>query len=215
MNEETVRRFYRGAVAVFVVLAVLAAFCGQVIAAAPQSRLARAVYITMTKGCACTVQRCQAGDGVVAQVFSGARQRLLTRVDATNKDAASSYIKNYGVVVLPSLLILDSQGKLLWSAQGEMNRDATGPVRRIGEQRMKIEFLGPGCPRCHQTYDIVKQAAAELGLADEVAYVTDLKEIMKAGIFSTPAVVVDGDVKTSGKVPTVAEAKKMLQEAAC
>lgn len=79
---------------------------------------------------------------------------------------------------------------------------------------MKIEVLGPGCPRCHQTLDVVKQAAAELGLAAEVAYVTDLKEIMKAGIFSIPAVVVDGDVKCAGKVPTLPEVKKMLQEAA-
>lgn len=79
---------------------------------------------------------------------------------------------------------------------------------------MKIEVLGPGCPRCHRTLDVVKQAVAELGLAAEVAYVTDLKEIMKAGVFSTPALIVDGDVKTVGKVPTVPEVKRMLQEAA-
>ena len=79
---------------------------------------------------------------------------------------------------------------------------------------MKIEVLGPGCPRCHRTLYVVKQAVAELGLAAEVAYVTDLKEIMKAGVFSTPALIVDGDVKCAGKVPTVPEVKKMLREAA-
>jgi small redox-active disulfide protein 2 len=79
---------------------------------------------------------------------------------------------------------------------------------------VKIEVLGPGCPRCHHTLEAVRQAVAELGLAADVAYVTDLKEIMKAGVFSTPAVVVDGDVKMVGKVPTVPEVKKMLQEAA-
>jgi len=79
---------------------------------------------------------------------------------------------------------------------------------------VRIEVLGPGCLRCHQTFDVVKQAVAELGLAAEVAYVTDLQEIMKAGVFSTPAVVVDGDVKMVGQVPTVPQMKKTLQEAA-
>jgi hypothetical protein len=114
----------RGAAVLFIVLAVLVAFRGLGAAGTPQSRLARAVYITTTKGCDCTLKRCQAGDAVVAQVFSGARQRLLSRVDmAGDKDAAAGYIQNYRVVVLPSLLLLDAQGKLLWSAQGEMNRE--------------------------------------------------------------------------------------------
>ena len=48
----------------------------------------------------------------------------LSRVDmAGDKDAAEGYIQKYRVVVLPSLLLLDAQGKLLWSAQGEMNRE--------------------------------------------------------------------------------------------
>ncbi len=90
-------------------------------AGTPQSRLARAVYITTSKGCDCTLKRCQAGEAVVARVFSGARQRLLSRLDmAKDKDAAASCIQKYRVVVLPSLLLLDGQGRLLWSAQGEM-----------------------------------------------------------------------------------------------
>jgi hypothetical protein len=111
-------------VAVFIVLAALVAFCGPGAAGAPQSKLARAVYITTSKACACTLKRCQAGDAVVARVFSGARQRLLSRVDmATDKDAASSYIQNYQVFALPALLMFDGQGKLLWSAQGELDKD--------------------------------------------------------------------------------------------
>jgi hypothetical protein len=114
----------RGAAVLFIVLAALVAFRGLGAAGVPQSRLARAVYITTTKGCDCTLKRCQAADAVVARVFSGARQRLLTRLDtAGDKDAAEGYIRNYRVVVLPSLLLLDAQGKLLWSAQGEMNRE--------------------------------------------------------------------------------------------
>jgi hypothetical protein len=127
-------RVYRGTVAVFIALAALVAFCGVGAAGTPQSRLARAVYITTTKGCDCTLKRCQTADAVVAQVFSGSRQRLLSRVDmAGDKDAAASYIQKYHVVVLPSLLLLDAQGKLLWSAQGEMNReDITKQLGQFG-----------------------------------------------------------------------------------
>lgn len=114
----------RGAAVLFIVLAALVTFSGPGAAGAPQPKLTRAVYVTTTKACACTLKRCQAADAVVAQVFSGARQRLLSRVDmAGDKDAAESYIQKYRVVVLPSLLLLDAQGKLLWSAQGEMNRE--------------------------------------------------------------------------------------------
>jgi len=114
----------RGAAVIFVVLAALVAFRGLGAAGVPQSRLARAVYITTTKACACTLKRCQAGDALVAQLFKGSRQRLLTRLDtAGDKDAAESYIQNYRVVVLPALLMFDGQGKLLWSAQGELDKD--------------------------------------------------------------------------------------------
>ena len=117
-------RVHRGAVAVVIAVAALVAFCGQVMAGAPQSKLTRVVYVTTTKACACTLKRCQVADAVVAQVFSGARQRLLTRLDvATNKDVARPYIQNYRVFALPALLMFDAQGKLLWSAQGELDKD--------------------------------------------------------------------------------------------
>ncbi len=77
---------------------------------------------------------------------------------------------------------------------------------------MRIEVLGPGCPRCHQTLEAVRRAVAELGLAAEVVYVTDLKEIMKAGILATPAVLVNGEVRFVGQVPALDEVKKVLRE---
>jgi len=77
---------------------------------------------------------------------------------------------------------------------------------------MRIQVFGPGCRRCHQALEAVQRAAAELGLAAEVEYVTDLREIMAAGVISTPAVAVDGDVKVWGRVPTVEDVKKMLRE---
>jgi small redox-active disulfide protein 2 len=75
---------------------------------------------------------------------------------------------------------------------------------------MLIKVLGPGCKKCHEAEKIVREAVAEAGSDATVDYVTDIAEIAKAGIFSTPAVVVDGNVKSVGKVPSKAEVKTWL-----
>jgi small redox-active disulfide protein 2 len=71
---------------------------------------------------------------------------------------------------------------------------------REGEN-MDIKVLGPGCPKCQQTEKIVKEAVAEAGVEARVEKVTDTMEIAGYGVFGTPAVVVDGDVKSVGKIP--------------
>ncbi len=75
---------------------------------------------------------------------------------------------------------------------------------------MEVKVLGPGCARCTQTEKIVKDAIAELGLAVAVEKVTDIKAIAGFGVFGTPAVVVDGKVKSVGKVPTKEEVKSWI-----
>ena len=77
---------------------------------------------------------------------------------------------------------------------------------------MKIEVLGPGCPKCQATEANVKEAVKALGLDAEVRKVKDIKEIAGYGVFGTPSVVVDGQVKCVGKIPTVEEVKKWLQK---
>jgi small redox-active disulfide protein 2 len=79
---------------------------------------------------------------------------------------------------------------------------------------MKIEVLGPGCHRCHETLHAVEAAVAELGIQAEIVYVNNFMEIMKKGVIATPAVAIDGDIKVCGSVPTVEDVKKMLQEGA-
>ncbi|MCS7338922.1 MAG: thioredoxin family protein [Verrucomicrobiae bacterium] len=76
---------------------------------------------------------------------------------------------------------------------------------------MKIEILGPGCPRCKETERRVMNALAKAGIAAEVTHVTDLREIAKRKVMFTPAVVVDGEVKISGKVPTEDEIIRLLR----
>jgi small redox-active disulfide protein 2 len=66
---------------------------------------------------------------------------------------------------------------------------------------MDIKVLGPGCPKCQQTEKIVKEAVAEAGADVLVEKVTDVMEIAAYGVLGTPAVVVDGNVKSVGKIP--------------
>jgi small redox-active disulfide protein 2 len=66
---------------------------------------------------------------------------------------------------------------------------------------MEIKVLGPGCPKCKQTEKIVNEAMAEAGVTATVDKVTDTMEIAGYGVFGTPAVVIDGEVKSVGKIP--------------
>ena len=75
---------------------------------------------------------------------------------------------------------------------------------------LDIKVLGPGCPRCHTTEKNVKEAVAEAGIDARVDKVTDLKEIAKYGVFGTPAVVVDGEVKSVGKIPEKGEIRSWI-----
>ena len=76
---------------------------------------------------------------------------------------------------------------------------------------MQLLILGTGCAKCARLYEATEQAAQSLGLQYELEKVTDLKQIMAFGVMTTPALVVDGEVKVSGKVPAVDEIKTMLQ----
>ena len=76
---------------------------------------------------------------------------------------------------------------------------------------MKIEILGMGCQKCTALYNAAKQAAEELGIVAELVKVEDIKAIMKYGVMTTPALVVNGVVKVSGKVPSKDEIKNFLK----
>ncbi|BCS89156.1 thioredoxin family protein [Pseudodesulfovibrio sediminis] len=67
---------------------------------------------------------------------------------------------------------------------------------------MKILVMGPGCPKCEQTEKTVRDACAEAGVAADIEKVKDFQEMAKYGIFATPAVVIDGEVKVAGKAPS-------------
>lgn len=74
-----------------------------------------------------------------------------------------------------------------------------------------IKILGTGCARCKATIAVVEEAIREAGLDAEVVKVEDIQDIMKYNVLSTPAVVVDEEVKIKGKVPSKEEVIALLQ----
>jgi small redox-active disulfide protein 2 len=77
---------------------------------------------------------------------------------------------------------------------------------------MKLEILGSGCPKCMKLEELTRAAASDLGVEAEISKVKDIKAIMNYGVMITPALVVDGEVKVAGKVPSVEEIKKMISK---
>jgi small redox-active disulfide protein 2 len=74
----------------------------------------------------------------------------------------------------------------------------------------KIQILGTGCAKCKKLTENVEAAVKETGAAAEIEKVTDIREIVKMGVMTTPALVVDGKVKSAGKILSVGEIKAML-----
>jgi len=75
---------------------------------------------------------------------------------------------------------------------------------------MKIEILGTGCPKCKKLFENAQEAVKNLGAAADVVKVEDIQQIMNAGVMITPAIAVDGEVKSAGKVLSADEIKKII-----
>jgi small redox-active disulfide protein 2 len=79
---------------------------------------------------------------------------------------------------------------------------------------MKIQVLGSGCLTCKKLYEITKKAVKEMGLSDEVEYITDIQQIVNMGLMSSPVLAVDDKPALVGFVPNLEEIKKAIQKAA-
>lgn len=75
---------------------------------------------------------------------------------------------------------------------------------------MEIKVCGPGCASCEKTQKIVEAAIAAKGIAATVVKVNDIQEFAQLGVFSTPAVVIDGQVKCIGRVPKQSEVENWI-----
>jgi len=76
---------------------------------------------------------------------------------------------------------------------------------------MKIEILGPGCPKCKALFKNVEKAIKDLCLQAEVTKIEDIEKIVEAGVMMTPALVVDGKIISTGKILSVDEIKKIFK----
>ena len=79
---------------------------------------------------------------------------------------------------------------------------------------MEIKILGPGCPKCGLVEKRVKDALVELHVAADVEKITDIRTMMSFGILATPGLVINGKVKSTGRIPRIEEIKAWIQEAA-
>jgi small redox-active disulfide protein 2 len=76
----------------------------------------------------------------------------------------------------------------------------------------KLQIFGPGCARCNKLVEHTEAAAKELGIEYEIEKITDIEEISAAGVFLTPALAVDGQLKSVGKVPTPKEIRELIND---
>lgn len=74
----------------------------------------------------------------------------------------------------------------------------------------KLQILGNGCPKCKKLFELTDQAAKSIGIEYKMEKVEDIQQIVAFGVMMTPALAVNGEVKLSGKVPTMDEIKKMI-----
>jgi small redox-active disulfide protein 2 len=88
-----------------------------------------------------------------------------------------------------------------------MNKNA---VYHKGVKNMNIKILGGGCKKCDALFENVKSAIEELNIDADIEKVSDMADIMKYGVMSTPAIVVDEEVKSTGRVMTAKEITKIL-----
>lgn len=77
---------------------------------------------------------------------------------------------------------------------------------------MEIKVYGAGCASCKKLHGLTQDAVKELNLNTEVLYVTDMNEIVRAGIMRTPALFVNGKAKVMGRVPSIKELKQIISD---
>jgi len=77
---------------------------------------------------------------------------------------------------------------------------------------MKIEILGTGCPKCKKLHELTEEIINELGVSAEIIKVTDINKIVDYGVMVTPTLVIEGDVRVVGKIPSKEEIKRWIKE---
>ncbi len=95
----------------------------------------------------------------------------------------------------------------------EFKKFSGRPIENSGPDGVEIKVLGPGCARCNQLEQDLMAVMAEMNLPADIEHVTDTLEIGSYGVMGTPALTVNGAVKSVGSIPPKAKLKQWLQEA--
>ncbi len=77
---------------------------------------------------------------------------------------------------------------------------------------MEIKVLGAGCKSCNKLHETVQEAVKELNVDANILYITDMAQIMQTGIMSTPGLIINGKVRSTGRVPKLKEIKQMISD---
>ena len=96
-----------------------------------------------------------------------------------------------------------------------VNEPANECCCACGEKGCNIKVLGAGCKSCHEQHENVKKAVANMNLDAEVEYITDLEKVMGYGVMSMPAIVVNEQVVSMGKVLNVSQVEELLKKLGC
>jgi len=96
----------------------------------------------------------------------------------------------------------------------EFKKSTGRPVENTGPEGLEIKVLGPGCARCNQLEHDLMAVIAEMNLPADIEHVTDIAEIGSYGVMGTPALIVNGAVKSVGSLPPKTKLKQWLQDAA-
>lgn len=127
----------------------------------------------------------------------GLKQTLVEALRAAGNYVSPSSEGAYG----------DSLADLYREYVEEAKRRGFAGVEKSRGGKMKIEILGPGCARCRATEENVRKALVELKLEAEVEHITDPAQFARRGVMLTPGVIVDGQVVSSGRVPSLEDVK--------
>ena len=98
---------------------------------------------------------------------------------------------------------------------GKKKEEETKCCCTCGENGCNIKVLGAGCKACHEQYENVKKAVENMSLDAEVEYITDMEKVMSYGVMSMPAIVVNEQVVSMGKVLKVAQVEELLKNLGC
>ena len=96
-----------------------------------------------------------------------------------------------------------------------MEEETKGGCCACGGNGCHIKVLGAGCKSCHEQYENVKKAVANMSLEAEVAYITDMEQVMSYGVMSMPAIVVNEQVVSMGKVLKAAQVEELFKKLGC